>query len=543
MKRFRDWGMLLKIMLIPIITILSVLIVSIFYFLPFTEKKLIGEKETALKHIVEVTFMLISDYHSKVGSGELSEDEARKGAMRDARALRHGNNDYVWINDLNSVILAHPEPEEEGRDMSNVRDISGKYYVNMFVEVCKKNGEGLVHYMRPRAGTLKPLPKVSYVRLFEPWGWIVGSGIYVDDVEAEMKEIRFQIISVTLLFSFIILIFTCFVAHMINRPLYEAVKVFNQIAEGDLTVDVNPGNRQDQVGMLMNAFHDMLGRLRTQTMLVRESTDAIAASIAQISTTAAQLAVSSSETSSSVTEITATAEEIRQTAYISDNEADRVAGVAKQAVRSSEKGKKAAEDAVSGMNRIKEEMEYIAESIVRLTEHTRSIGEIISVVNDLADQSDILSVNASVEAAKAGEHGRGFAVIAQEVNSLATQSKEAANQVKAILNDIYKATRAAVMAAERGSRAVETGVYLSAQSGDSIDILSQNVTESEQASVQITALSQEQLAGTEQLTLSMESISETSTQNAESARNLEIAARDLDEFGEKLRRMALVFKV
>jgi len=543
MKRFRDWGISLKIMLIPIITILSVLIVSIFYFLPFAEKKLIREKETALKHIVEVTFMLISDYHSKVGSGEISEDEARKMAMMDVRALRYGNNDYVWINDLNSVILAHPEPGEEGRDMSNVRDINGKYYVNMFVEVCKKNGEGFVHYSRPRAGTGKPIPKVSYVRFFEPWGWIVGSGVYVDDVEAEMRRIRFQIISMTLIFTFIILIFTCSVAHIISRPLYEAVNVFNQIAEGDLTVAVNPGKWQKQVDTLMNTFHDMMGSLRTQTLMVRESADTITASIAQILSTAAQLAASSSETSSSLTEITSTVEEIRQTAYVSNKEADRVAGNAEQAVRFSEKGKNASEDAVSGMNRIKKEMEYIAESIVRLTEHTRSIGEIISAVNDLADQSDILSVNASVEAAKAGEHGRGFAVVAQEIKSLAVQSKEAANQVKAILNDIYKATRAAVMAAERGSRAVETGVCLSAQSGDSIDILSQNITESEKASLQIAALSQEQLAGTEQLILSMESIKDASTQNAEGARNLEIAARDLDELGEKLRRVASVFKV
>lgn len=543
MKRFRDWNMLFKIMLIPIVTILLVLLTSIFYFLPFTEKKLIREKEIALKRIVDVSFMLISDYHSRIGPEALSEEDARKGAMKDIRSLRYKNNDYVWINDLNSVILVHPESGEEGRDMSHVRDINGKYYVNECVEICKKKGGGFVHYVRHRAGSEKPIPKVSYVRLFEPWGWIIGSGIYLDDVEAEMITIRFQIISATLLFAFIILIFTGFIAHIINRPFYEAVNVFNQIAEGDLTVVVNPGDRHDQVGELMNAFSDILEKLRTQTRQVMKSTDRIAASIDQISDTAALLATSSGENSSSVTEITPTVEEIRQTAYISDKKAEQIAGDAEATVQFSEKGKKSAEDTVSGMNRIQEEMEYIAESIVTLSEQTQNIGEIISAVNDLADQSDILSVNASIEAAKAGENGRGFIVIAQEIKFLAVQSKEAASQVKAILNDIYKATRSAIMAAERGSKAVETGLYLSVQSGEAIDILSHSVTESEHSCVQIATLSQEQLAGTDHLILSMENIREASIQNADAARHLESAAKKLDALGKRLRRLSSVFKV
>ena len=136
--------------------------------------------------------------------------------------------------------------------------------------------------------------------------------------------------------------------------------------------------------------------------------------------------------------------------------------------RSPRAGRKSVESAIEGMQRIREQMESIAESIVQLSEQSQAIGEIIATVNDLAEQSNLLAVNAAIEAAKAGEQGKGFAVVAQEVKSLAEQSKQATAQVRTILGDIQKATSAAVMATEQGSKAVEAGVKQSGEAGESI---------------------------------------------------------------------------
>jgi methyl-accepting chemotaxis protein len=195
------------------------------------------------------------------------------------------------------------------------------------------------------------------------------------------------------------------------------------------------------------------------------------------------------------------------------------------------------------MHHIQNQMESIANTIVRLSEQSQQIGEIIASVNDVADQSNLLAVNAAIEAAKAGEQGKGFAVVAQEIKSLALQSKQATIQVRNILSDVQKATSAAVMATEQGSKAVENGVKQSTQAGESIRLLSQNVNESVQAATQIVASSQQQAVGMDQIGLAMNNVNQASAQNAASMLQAERAAKDMHELGQKLKQMVEQYKV
>ncbi|OQX26452.1 MAG: hypothetical protein BWK80_10395 [Desulfobacteraceae bacterium IS3] len=393
----------------------------------------------------------------------------------------------------------------------------------------------------------KVLSSYSRVGLKELEGigfdWAIVSETDESEALAPIRTLGFQILWAGLALMF----FGCGVGYLsarsIANPLKKLSERVRRLAHGDLTVSGFHQERSDEVGVLMNAFQDMLQILRDQTRHIMESTNSLSSAASQISVTATELAASSSETSTSLAEISTTVEEVRQTARVSNEKANNVAERAKQAGQISELGRKSTEDAISGMKRIKEEMAYVAESIVKLSEQTQSIGEIISAVNDLADQSNLLSVNASIEAAKAGEHGKGFAVVAQEVKSLADQSKEATNQVRSILSDIQKATSAAVMATERGSKAVESGVHLSSQLGESVGILSRSVMDSAQAAVQIAASSQEQLIGMDQLAQAMENIKEASFQNVDGARQLELATKDLEELGRKLKEISDKFKV
>jgi methyl-accepting chemotaxis protein len=181
--------------------------------------------------------------------------------------------------------------------------------------------------------------------------------------------------------------------------------------------------------------------------------------------------------------------------------------------------------------------------VVRLSEQGQAIGEIIATVNDLAEQSNLLSVNAAIEAAKAGEQGKGFAVVAQEVKSLAEQSKQATAQVRTILGDIQKATTAAVLATEQGSKAVEAGVAQSAEAGESIRQLADSVIDAAQAATQISASSQQQLVGTDQVALAMENIRQASAQNVAGTRQTEIAARNLHELGLRLKQLVVQYKL
>jgi methyl-accepting chemotaxis protein len=276
---------------------------------------------------------------------------------------------------------------------------------------------------------------------------------------------------------------------------------------------------------------------RTITRQLRESINQLASSSSEILATTTQVASGSAETASAVSETTVTVEEVKQTAQLANQKARAVSDSAQKASQVSQSGRKSVEEAMQGMQRIQEQMESIAESIVRLSEQSHAIGEIIATVNDLAEQSNLLAVNAAIEAAKAGEQGKGFAVVAQEVKSLAEQSKQATTQVRTILGDIQKATSTAVLATEQGNKAVQAGVKQTTETGEAIRLLADSIVEAAQAATQIAASSQQQMVGMDQVALAMENIKQASVQNVAGTRQAEVAAQSLHELGKKLSDM------
>jgi methyl-accepting chemotaxis protein len=276
---------------------------------------------------------------------------------------------------------------------------------------------------------------------------------------------------------------------------------------------------------------------RTITRQLRESIDQLSTSSSEIMATTSQVASSAAETASAVSETTATVEEVKQTAQLSSQKARNVSDSAQKASQISQSGRKSVEDAMQGMHRIQEQMESIAESIVLLSEQSQAIGEIIATVNDLAEQSNLLAVNAAIEANKAGEQGKGFTVVAQEVKSLAEQSKQATAQIRTILGDIQRATSVAVLATEQGSKAVQAGVKQTTETGEAIRLLADSIVDAAQAATQIAASSQQQMVGMDQVALAMENIKQGSVQNVAGTKQAEIAAKSLHSLGQKLTDM------
>lgn len=261
----------------------------------------------------------------------------------------------------------------------------------------------------------------------------------------------------------------------------------------------------------------------------------LASTSSQVSAASSQLATSSSQTATAVAETSVTVEEVKQTAMVSSMKAQEVAETSRETLKISQMGEHSVGQTVLKMEGIRKQMEIIADAVVNLSEQSQAIGEIIQAVDDLAEQSNLLAVNASIEAAKAGEQGRGFAVVAQEVKSLAEQSKEATGQVRAILSDIQKATSAAVMATEQGTKAVDAGTSQSHETGTAIRQLSDSIQHAAQSAGQIAASSQEQLAGMEQINEAMDNIRSAAQQNVDSSRQLETAVKTLEGLGRDLR--------
>lgn len=275
-------------------------------------------------------------------------------------------------------------------------------------------------------------------------------------------------------------------------------------------------------------------KLEEQSKKVADAVTQLALATNQVAAVSTQLSSSTAQAVAAITQTTATAEEVRQTSEQASEGARKVSTESKAVVEVSKQGQIATESTIKGMARIREQMDSIAECMVQLSNQSKVIGDIIATVDDLAQQSNLLAVNASIEAAKAGEQGKGFAVVAQEVKNLSQQSKAATAHVRTILNDIVKATTAATMATEQGGRAVEAGSSQATEAGEVIRALTASIENSARAAEVIEVSGQQQLIGMQQMVEAMESIKIASEQNRQSAGQLESAAHNMEQLGKQL---------
>jgi methyl-accepting chemotaxis protein len=291
--------------------------------------------------------------------------------------------------------------------------------------------------------------------------------------------------------------------------------------------------------LLLSIF--IIRMIRKITAEIRSGIEILAYSSSNILTTITEISAGASETAAAVSETTTTIEEVRQTATMSNQKAKSLIESSQKVSNSAEKGKNSLDEVITGMEKIDYHMKKISDTVVKLSEQNRRIGEITSTVSDIADQSNLLAVNAAIEAAKAGEHGRGFTVVAQEIRNLADQSKRATIQVKEILHQVNKSVENAVEATDEATKTVEAGKELVMQSGEVIDILAENIEESGEVSLQISSSNHQQMAGMDQIVPAMENIKKASEQNVNGMQQAQSATQEIHNLGQTLKKILIKY--
>jgi len=359
----------------------------------------------------------------------------------------------------------------------------------------------------------------------------------IDAAEAfsDVTTLAFRSIVLAGGIGLVVAILTLLLARTIAKPITEMTDRVARISEGDLTETIPDLKRTDEIGTLSRAFGQMVVNLRNQIRQILDGVSILAESTSQISATVSQVVVATSKASAGISESTTTVEQVKQTAKVTREKAKKVVESSQQVVQVSEMGKTATDNTVFRINMIKEQMESIGETVVKLSEHSQAIEAIINTVQDIADQSNLLAVNASIEAARAGDQGKGFAVVAQEIKSLADQSKKATEQVRTILEETRKWVSAVVMATEQGGKAVTAGVEQSAIAKEAIQSLSQAVVSASQAGNVIDVSSEQQFVGVDQVAEGMASVEQAMKQNLEAIKQLENATRRLERLGQELK--------
>ncbi len=315
-----------------------------------------------------------------------------------------------------------------------------------------------------------------------------------------------------------------------------------QVAAGDLTAEVSANGSQqlrvlsENLNGMANGLAELSGQVRDGAQQIGAGTSEILAAVSQHTATASQQSAAISETTSTVQEVRAASEQTAQ-------KAKEVAEIAQASAEVSDRGTEAVEAIARAMEQIRERVEAVARDILALSQQSQQIGEIITAVNDLADQSNMLALNASIEAAKAGEHGKGFAVVATEVRNLAEQSRQATTQVRAILGDIQQATTGAVLATEQGSKVVEEGQTLALRAGEVIRSQAGTIGQAAHAAQQIAASAHEQSVGMDQVAQAMIDLTQSTTQFVAGARQSQVAAEDLNRLARQLTSVTEQYRV
>lgn len=373
-----------------------------------------------------------------------------------------------------------------------------------------------------------------------------------------------------------------FIIRDLNRPLQEAVLAADRLAMGDLSVHLSANGRGDEVGALARAFEhmvqslrrvaeaadrisrgdlavtlepqseqDLLGQalsrmvrgLQEELRTLQEEIRALGETNRNVSSALVRLMNEAQRATQAVREATRTVEEVKQVSEAASRRAAEVAAAGEQAVAISEIGEKAVQDAIKGIENVREQMKLIVKKIAQLGEQTRAIAQITATVNDIADQSDLLSVNAGIEAVRAGVHGKGFAVVAQEVKNLSDRSKRATAQIATILADIQKAAQDVILASEQATKAAETGIQQTLDSGETIRTLAQSLAEATASVANLTQTTQRQLVDMEQVVDAMKQIDEASRANLQSVEQIEHSIQSLAEVSSSLQQLVKRYRL
>ncbi|MHA6492979.1 methyl-accepting chemotaxis protein [Pseudomonas borbori] len=494
---------------------------------------LFAAKAEKTQHVVQSAAGILKHYHSLETAGILSRDDAQKQAKDAIRGLRYAGQEYFWINDLTPTMIMHPtNPKLDGQNLSGFKDPDGKALFNDMVQIAKAKGAGQVDYRWPKPGSSEPVPKISYVELFQPWGWIVGSGVYTDNVDVEFKAQALRALGIGFAIALLMGVLVTLIARSIARPLQEAVDAMASIAsgEGDLTRRLDSAGRDELTALAghFNAFTEKLRYVIRQSLESAGALDQAARGLGTVADEARQ----HSQQQSQQMELVATA--VNQVTY-------GVQDVAKNAEHASTEVRTAEEQAAQGQQNIDASLRQITqlsgtidqavEVIQTLAQESTQIGSVLEVIRSIAEQTNLLALNAAIEAARAGDQGRGFAVVADEVRLLAQRTQQSTAEIHGMIERLQGNSEAAVKVINESSRASQLTIEQASQAGQSLSQITQSLRN-------LTGLNASIASATLEQSHVVEDINQNVTQAAGLAHNNAMAAEQSSTAGQRLGQLA-----
>ncbi|MDC7718140.1 methyl-accepting chemotaxis protein [Vogesella sp. DC21W] len=508
---------------------------------------MLQDRQVKVRNLVESAMTVVKAYEDKASSGALSETEAKKQAASVLNAMRYDEREYFFAFDREWNWVAHgAKAAMIGKNLNSVKDAAGVPLKPLFEQALQSGGgKGLAAYVWDKPGFDTPQDKISYIATTAGWGWVLGTGIYLDDVQAGFMQQAYALIIEVLLA--VALVVT--VGYLIRRSVMQQLggdpaltrDVVHRIAQGDLNVQV-PLAAGDKDSLLA-AVADMQKHLRELVGGIAGSSSTLSGMAGNIAGSAAAVASSSGQQSHAATEMAASIEQLTASIKQIAELAEHARTVSASSGQLSNQGGEVIASAVSEMQRINSAVDQAAGTIGDLVSKTQTISTIMQVIKDIADQTNLLALNAAIEAARAGEMGRGFAVVADEVRKLSERTAAATQEIAGMINEIQAGSEASRSNMEEAVNRVKAGLALAEQGGEAIHQIRDSANGVVGVVKDISQALAEQGHASEEITRNVEQIAQAAASNAAASGQSSQAIGELNELTQRLRSMVSRFQV